>query len=438
VSETEKAIAEFEETKPETKPEIKPEVKKEEQEALLREQKKTPRVPPSPPPSGTTGFAEEPKEDPIAKLNKLIKQAKPMRRKIEEAYTAERAKRIREIQRYIEETIDNVGGEEGYRMILSKLKGELLTPETKITFEPVKEKLTQEELKALYLRIWEHPYLDTWEKISAADGLTNLLQGGIPQPSKLTLLEEIYGSELIKNILSKRVWGAKAIDFLVELANVPRAALATADMSAFLRQGVIEIPAHPMISLKAIAKTFRFAFKPETFEQYFVDLKKDPLYPLMRKSKLAITDPSQARMTEREEAFISRFLQRIPIIKIPVEFAERAYVGFLNKIRVDLFKTWADELLSQGLSPVKDVAYFRAAADVINTFTGRGDLGKTGNRIAPQLNTLFFSPRLIAARFQALNPAWYIKQPKEIRKKAISDFAKFVAAGLTTLALMEK
>lgn len=392
-----------------------------------------PPIPPTPPIKGTPEFIE-PEKDPVAKISKLIKQAEPLRKKLEKAYTVERGKRIAEVDKFITEQIDTVGGEEGYKAILGKLKGELAKPEAKIAFEPVKEKLTEEELKALYIRTWKHPYLDNWEKISAADGLTNLLMGGIPQPKKLVLLEEIYGSELIKNILSKRVWGAKATDFLVEVANVPRALLATADMSGFLRQGIIEVAAHPVISAKAMGKTFEFAFKPKTLEEYFKDLPQHRHYKLMRRFKIGITDPSKAGMQEREEAFISRFLQKVPILKVPILFAERAYVGFLNKLRVDIYSDWADELLSKGFTPNKNPKEFRAAADVVNTFTGRGSLGKL-DRITPQLNTVFFSPRLIAARFQSLNPVWYIKQPKEIRKRAIGDFSKFVIAGLTTLAV---
>ena len=366
----------------------------------------------------------------------MIKKAKPVRKQLEKQYTAERAKRIGEVERFIDETVDTVGGEEGYRMILGKLKGELVSPEAKIKFEPVKDKLTEEELKALYVRTWKHPYLDNWEKVSAADGLTDLLMGGIPQPKKLVLLEEVYGSELVKELLKKRPWGAKAMETLVEALNVPRAALATADMSAFLRQGVIDIPAHPVLSAKAMAKTFEFAFKPATFDQWFDDLHKHKHYPLMRKFKLGITDPSKAGMQEREEVFISRVLQKIPGVKIPVEFAERAYVGYLNKLRVDKFSLWVDELLSKGFTPTKNPELFKAAANVVNNFSGRGSLGKF-DRITPELNTIFFSPRLIAARFNALNPVWYAKQPKEIRKKALGDFGKFVVAALTTLAAIK-
>lgn len=381
-------------------------------------------------------FPEYAKVDAVEKLNTLLKKAKPVRKKMETQYTKERAKRITKIDKFIEEQIEEVGGEEGYRAVLSKLKGELIKPEAKIVFEPLKNKITDAELKDIYLRTWKHPYLDNWEKISTVEGLTRLLSGEIPRPKQLILLEEVYGTELIKSILSKRLWGTRAKDVLVEVANIPRALLATADMSAFLRQGIIPAISHPVISTKAAAKTFKFAFNAKSFRQYFKDLPNDPMYPLIRKSKLAITDPSRARMTGREEPFISGLLQKIPVLGIPVRFAERAYVGFLNKVRVDLFKSWSEELTAQGMSPVKDAHIFKAAANIINTFTGRGSLGKL-DRVTPELNVAFFSPRLIAARFNALNPVWYMKQPKIIRKKAIGDFAKFVSVGLTTLALIK-
>ena len=136
-----------------------------------------PRVAQSPSPVVIPQLATKPTVNPITKLSNLIKQAKPLRAEIEKAYTVERAARIAKVDKFIQDTVDKVGGEEGYAKILAKLKGELLPPKAKVGFEPVKNKLTEEEIKSLYIGTWKHPYLDNWEKISAADGLTNLLQG---------------------------------------------------------------------------------------------------------------------------------------------------------------------------------------------------------------------------------------------------------------------
>lgn len=370
--------------------------------------------------------------DPVKVLGALLKSAKPMRGKLEKIYTEERGKRITKVW----QAFDKIGGEEGYKIALSELKGELASADQKkISFESIKDKLTDDDVKSLYNKIFQHPYLDVWEKLNAANGLTDLFDGEIPQPSKLVLLEEVYGSDLIKTILSKRALGLKLKDLIVDIINLPKLILSSADMSGFLRQGVVEVAAHPLISSKAMAKTFQFAFSPKSFEQYFKDLEKDPLYPIIRNSKLAITDPSRSMRYTHEEAFISRLAQQTPIIGHLLRFSERSYVGFLNKLRVDVFKSFVDELLSRGYSPIKNEDVFKSAANIVNTFTGRGSLGRF-DRIVPELNTIFFSPRLIAARFNTLNPIWYAKQNKAVRLKAIGDFAKFVVAGLTLISLL--
>jgi Skp family chaperone for outer membrane proteins len=421
----EQPIIEQEEIAKAEQTEIKGEVPRVE----AKELESPPVEPPIPPTTTPTGDSEV--GNPIDKLNELIKKAKPLRSKLQAEYTKERGKRIAEVERVITE----VGGEKGYELALSKLKGELARPESKAIYEGVKEKLTQEETDSLYNTIFKHPYIDEWEKVSASAELTKLFQGELPTPKGLVLLEEIFGTDLIKNILAKRALGFKVVDFLIDLANLPRAIMATADMSGFLRQGVVYVASHPVIAAKDMMATFRFAFSPKAFEQYFKDLKNDKLYPLMRKSDLAITDPSRFSASAREEAFMSHLLEKVPIIGSILRFSERSYVGFLTKLRVDVFKTHADDLLSKGFSPVKDADLFKATAEMVNTFTGRGSLGAYGNRIAPLLNNVFFSPRLIAARFKALNPIWYARQSKPIRLKAIGDFAKFVAAGITLLVL---
>jgi hypothetical protein len=332
--------------------------------------------------------------------------------------------------------MDKVGGEEGYAKILSMLEGELA--DTKSLFEPLKNKLNNVELDAIYKAAFKHPYLNNFEKITVADGVKRVLSGTMPQPKQLVLMEEVYGTDFIQSILSLRARGLKAKDIVVEVMNIPRAALATADMSGFLRQGVIEVAAHPVTSLKAMGKTFEFVFSPKAFVSYLDDLVADPGYRLMRESGLAMTDPRKIAggIGAREEAFISRYLQKIPILGGIVRASERAYTGFLTKLRVDLFKQWADELLSKGLSPIKDREMFKSAANVINTFTGRGGLGSLDN-VGAELSVAFFSPRLVAARFNAMNPIWYASMPKEIRKKALMDFAKFVGVGLSTLGLVK-
>jgi len=388
-------------------------------------------IPPTPPKAVSIAT------DAVSELNNALKTAKPLRGELQKTFTAERARRMAQVDSFIKNQIDNFSGEESYAKILSKMKGEL-APDSKTVFAPIKKKLTKEQVSDLFKTALKHPYLTNFEKVSTSDGLLRLLEGSLPQPKQLVLMEEVYGSDLIKNILSMRARGAKFKDVFIETMNIPRAALATADMSAFLRQGVIEIAAHPIVSLKAMYKSLDFVFHPSSFVNYFNGLIKDPAYKLMRNSGLAMTDPRKLAggLAAREEAFISRYLQKIPILGDIVSASERSYTGFLTKLRVDLFKQWSDELLSKGLSPVKDAHIFKSTANIINTFTGRGGLGALDD-IAPELSVAFFSPRLVAARFNAMNPVWYATLPPELRQKAIGDFAKFVGVGLSTIGLVK-
>jgi len=370
--------------------------------------------------------------DALTKLREVIKKSPTEREHLEAAYSKERAKRFREV----EKIFDSVGGEKGFHMAKGKLKGVLGSKKSKIAFSEVASKLPQKTKDSLMDMITQHSYLTAAEKISAGNELEGIYRGEIPTPKGLVYLEEVFGKNLIKDVLAKRRMGLKFVDFATELVNIPKALLATADMSGFLRQGAILVASHPVLSAKAMKDTFKFAFSPKAFVQYFKELHKHKYYSLMRKFKIAITNPTTGGLGAREDIFISRMLQKIPGLGHIVRFAERSYVGFLNKLRVDTFTLYADELMSKGFKPTKDAKMFRAAADVVNTFSGRGTLGRLSDS-AKSLNTLFFSPRLISARFHALNPRWYAKMPKPIRIRALKDFAKFVAVGTTTLGLIK-
>ncbi len=67
----------------------------------------------------------------------------------------------------------------------------------------------------------------------------------------------------------------------------------------------------------------------------------------------------------------------------------------------------------------------------MNNITGRGNIPKNMERLSPALNAAFFSPRLWASRLKLLsnfmNPLWYKKVPKEVRRFYWEDMGKFAA-----------
>lgn len=367
----------------------------------------------------------------VTKLIQTIKSAKPIRKEAEALYTAERAKRAAVGSRIM----SGVPGEQGYFQALGALKGELPKPK----FESPRTQFAQEEVDELFDMVKKRDDLDFFDKINASSGLAKIFgtkDGGIPTDSELKLLQKIYGSELVEAVRSKRPLGEKVMEGVAEVINIPRALMASMDMSAPLRQGRVLISSHPKRGMEAFGQMFKYFGSDQIFKASMEDIMKRPTAGLMKQSGLSLTDITEDAigLTQKEEGFMTNLAARIPIAGRLVKASERAYVGFLNKMRADVFDDLAQEFQKGGISPEERPEVFKNLANFINTATGRGDLGKFSTA-APLLNGVFFSPRFMASRVQMLNPAWYLKQAPEVRKEAAKSFVKFVGSGIGVLGL---
>lgn len=236
----------------------------------------------------------------------------------------------------------------------------------------------------------------------------------------------------------------------IEVANAPRTIMSSMDLSAPLRQGLVAVAAHPVTSSKAMVKMIQAAKSQKVFDRWFYDLHESKAYQIMKDSHLAITDPHDPKLAAKEEAFMNNLAQKIPFIGKAIKYgsegksigglisgSERAYVLFLNKVRVDLFNRAVRAFQSDGKTFNNSPELYKALAEHINNITGRGSLGKHGEVVAPVLNTAFFSPRLMMSRINLLtnfmNPRFYKNVPVEVRKMYFADMAKFILAGAALL-----
>jgi hypothetical protein len=83
-----------------------------------------------------------------------------------------------------------------------------------------------------------------FEKVNAQTGIKKLLgaEGGtIPTQGELKLLNEVFPPEFIQAVLDNRSTVQKLFSIGENALNLPRAMMATADLSAPLRQGVFLI-----------------------------------------------------------------------------------------------------------------------------------------------------------------------------------------------------
>jgi hypothetical protein len=227
----------------------------------------------------------------------------------------------------------------------------------------------------------------------------------------------------------------KAKDKVAEIFNVPRAIMASTDFSAPLNQAIVATISYPKLAKKAAQEMFKSAWSQRNFDSWFYELKNDPRYDLMKELKIGISDPHSPFLTAREEAFMSGYAEQIPIAGKLIKGSERAYVQYLNKLRVDLFNRFVDRFEEKGKTFENSKKLYQKTANYINNITGRGNLPQKMESYAPIFNALLFSPRLMASRINLLNPFYFATLPKELKIAYGRDMGKMLALGSIVLSL---
>lgn len=243
---------------------------------------------------------------------------------------------------------------------------------------------------------------------------------------------------------ANRTTGQKIADMSIDIANIPKAVMASVDLSAAFRQGLPLVPGHPVLTFKkggAFREMFHYFGSEKHFQGLIKNIESDPNYDLYVKTKLHITEGNSGKIGAREEAFIAHLPEKVPFVgSFLIKGSDRAFTGFLYKLRKDVFDAQAIQLEKSGLTFKTDPEVFKGLASYINNGSGRGNLRSSAGEhllsaIAPVTNIGFFSTRLIVSRLQLLNPIYYAKLDAPIRRLAIKDMLSFVAAGSSLLAI---
>lgn len=341
-----------------------------------------------------------------------LKKVKPLSRKQQEIYSLERGKRLGEAIRLRGVT----SGERGYHAELAALKGPMET----VQFEPIKKLVTQKNVDNMMNEIRDCPVLSNWETYPARKALARMLQGSMPTEGGQALLRDVFGKKFVDTMLSNKALWKKVKEAGIVAINFPKAIKSSYDLSAPLRQGVFMIRRYKQW-LPAFRDMFKYFGSKEAYHEAALNIRRHHNYKLAKEHKLALTD--LGNLTNREEAFQSPWAEKIP----GVGASARAYTGFLNQLRFDVFNDFVKKGKRLGL--LDDPKYLKTAAKYINHATGRGHLlGLEG--AATELNAVFFSPRLIMSRLQLVNPVFYVRLQKHVRKEALKDL--FAFAGLST------
>jgi hypothetical protein len=328
-----------------------------------------------------------------------------------------------------------------------KEKGQLKGKMKRVSFEPLEEKLSEKEITEVFNQIDDCPLLSFYDSIAAREGFQLMLEGKVPTKSQLNFMRTALGPELVQQLELMSPLLHKAGHLLLDVANVPRAVMASADFSAPLRQGVFLIGTKSW--WKALPSNFKYWFSKGAFEAGEKVIREKPTYKAMVESNLFIADMGTG-LAAREEKFMSNIAGKLPL----VTRSNRAYIGFLNKLRADVFDSFVRDAEKIGIGTPDQIArylsnpkkyldteihkYFVDASRFINRATGRGGLWKA-EKAAVILNSTFFSPRLTMSRLQLLNPVMYLnpKTNKHVRRKALESLLSFAGIALTTAGLIK-
>lgn len=328
------------------------------------------------------------------------------------------------LQRWKPNSAKHKEASERVKELRAQLK-ELIGDETRLS---AYKSRTLTRIKEYQRRISEGDYLPPDKKLLQLDEEAKVLR------DQALRVKHDYAVELEKYRLSQRTKVEKAVDLAVNVQGLVKSLKATWDLSAPFRQGLIASVAHPVTAFEAFTKMHKAAWSQEYFERWQNDLKESEVYPLMKESKLALTDTTSPELMAREEDWTSNLSEKIPGLGRLTKGSERAYSFYLNYLRANIFQDGVRQLMESGYTFENNPNEFKSLARVINNETGRGGLGKF-ERYNNVASLAIWSPRLMMSRINTFTSLFDPSYSLNARKRAALDLLKFIGFASTMMFL---
>ncbi len=293
-------------------------------------------------------------------------------------------------------------------------------------YPDIVEKFSQEDWRTLVQSINEATDISQGERMELWECLDDLfIKQKPPSKSRLRAFDKFFGTDIVaaaKNLKTSR------LHYIADVMNVPKAILASFDVSMPLRQAWHYTMAHPIKSLPAWSKMMK-AFCSDKYSRFVeMEMQTNPNYQKFVDAGLEITKPG--KRTEGEEYFQSELAHRIPGIGKIVKASERAAVTYMNAIRMQSANHFYD--LMGAVDPESKA--FQDMIDFVNHSTSRGGFkgraGKWFKKWSPELGAVLWTPKMILGKVQSIAD---LRKP-EIRGLVACETVR--AFGGATLAAM--
>lgn len=276
-------------------------------------------------------------------------------------------------------------------------------------------------------------------------------------------LQDEFDTEIYKVELENRTKLQKFRDGLLEIWNIPRALMATGEISFMLIQGGVQTLSHPINAARAFYKAVQHFTSEKKAKEWGDFIKTQPYYEQMKKSKLSLSE-FDAKLNAKEEQFLGGWVNFLwDYTGWPIQFVskqaydkwmqanvfkalERATVGYMNTIRILRYMDGMQKLEAEGKTFNENPEEYKNVADVINTLTGRASLGPLEGKASKVLSAVFFSPRNWASVLKTMTPLAFYHfgkmgqkgsyKPSVAQKIAMADFMTYMAVTGSMVALM--
>jgi hypothetical protein len=358
------------------------------------------------------------------KLIKLLKEAQPLRDQKALFVHQNRQKKFAKLARVQRK----VRGEKLVGATKGALTGKAAVPD----FEPIATSLTGPEIDALFNLVNNSQLAAGFDKGRAVLSLDKLLKGTLITKGEIANLEAVFGKALTKTLFRKQSISSIIQDLSFEIINLPRAMMASYDLSAGLRQGIIFSVSHPKASMRAYARSIRAAASLK-YADDIERVSRTTQFGKMADRFGVHSSPTgfSASLAAKEEVYMSRIAEKIP----GIAQSERAFTTFLNQQRRLVFEVQAEKWIKRGITPDKNPKVFQQFAKFVNHATGRGSMETMQPGALTAMNAAFFSPRFQVSRVQVLGDLINPKTTWHARKAIARDLAEFYATGMGILAI---
>lgn len=133
-----------------------------------------------------------------------------------------------------------------------------------------------------------------------------------------------------------------------------------------------------------------------------------------------------------EEAYPTTLPEKIPLFGRLYKASEVAYNGFLMRMRADIADKYISMAKETGVD-LTDKQEVRAIGRLVNSLTGRGDLGSL-EKVGKTVNNVFFSPKMLKANFDFLTLHSTDEMSSFARKQAATNLVKVVTGMAVIMA----